>query len=64
MIDAGGLSNTVTVSGQTPGGDPVIDVSDDDGTGADDPTVTVLDRTSTMAVAKVASKTWVPLLMM
>ena len=55
MIDAGGLSNTVTVSGQTPGGDPVSDVSDDDGTGASDPTVTTLDRVPAIALVKTAT---------
>jgi large repetitive protein len=57
MIDAGGLSNTATVTGETPGGDPVEDISDDDGTGADDPTVTTFDRTASMTVTKVPSIT-------
>jgi large repetitive protein len=57
MIDAGGLSNTVTANAEAPGGTPVSDVSDDDGTGAADPTVTTFDRVSTMTVAKVPSIT-------
>ena len=55
MIDAGGLSNTVTANGQTPGGDPVSDISDDDGTGTADPTATSFDRVSTLTVSKVPS---------
>jgi large repetitive protein len=57
MIDAGGLSNTATVSGETPGGGPVEDISDDDGTGASDPTATTFDRTTSMTVIKVPSIT-------
>ncbi len=57
MIDVGGLANTATVTGETPGGDPVEDISDDDGTGAEDPTVTTFDRTPSMTVTKVPSIT-------
>lgn len=55
MIDAGGLSNTVTLGGRTPGGASLSDLSDDDGTGTSDPTVTNLDRSSAIAVVKTAN---------
>ena len=54
MIDAGGLSNTATIASQTPGGVSVTDVSDDDGTGTSDPTVTTLNRAPAIAVVKTA----------
>ena len=57
MIDAGGLSNTVTVNAQSPSGGAISDRSDDDGTGTDDPTVTDLDRVAAMTVTKLASIT-------
>ena len=57
MIDAGGLSNTVTASGQAPDASRVSDVSDDDGTGIDDPTVTTLGRVATLTVGKLPSIT-------
>ncbi len=54
MIDAGGLSNTVTVTAQDPATGPVSDVSDDDGTGTSDPTVTPLAREPGLEVLKTA----------
>ena len=37
-IDAGGVANQVTATATTPQGGSLVDVSDDDGVGADDPT--------------------------
>ena len=58
-IDAGGISNTASVTGTTPGGDPVTDTSDDgddtDGNTTDDPTVLVIDPVSAIVVGKSAS---------
>ena len=58
-IDAGGISNTASVTGTTPGGDPVTDTSDDgddtDGNTTDDPTVLVIDPLSAIVVSKSAS---------
>ncbi|WP_435257224.1 beta strand repeat-containing protein [Thioclava sp. FR2] len=54
MIDTGGLSNTVTVEATAPNGTPVSDVSDDDGIGGSDPTVTPLTRTPGIEVIKTA----------
>ncbi len=55
-IDAGGIANTVTVSGTDPGGNPVSDVSDDgdptDGNTADDPTELVIAPAPTLDVVK------------
>jgi large repetitive protein len=57
IVDAGGLSNTVTANAELPGGGPISDVSDDDGTGTDDPTVTNFVRLATLTVTKVPSIT-------
>lgn len=57
MIDAGGLSNTVTVSAQDPSATPVTDTSDNDGTGTSDPTVTPLTRAPGLEVLKTADTT-------
>ncbi len=38
-VDRGGVINVVTATGQTPAGATVLDISDDDGEGLDDPTV-------------------------
>lgn len=57
IIDAGGLSNTVTVDANDPLLGPVSDVSDDDGTGTSDPTVTPLTRAPSMEVLKTADTT-------
>ena len=58
-IDAGGISNTASVTGTTPGGDPVTDTSDNgddtDGNSTDDPTVLVIDPVSAIVVGKSAS---------
>lgn len=55
-IDAGGISNTVTVSGTAPNGDPVTDVSDNgdnaDGNITDDPTVLTITPTPELDVVK------------
>ena len=62
-LDAGGVSNSVTVAAEDPSGAPVSDDSDDDsgasdgngnGDPNDDPTVTTLATTATMAVVKAA----------
>ena len=58
-IDAGGISNTASVTGTAPGGDPVTDTSDDgddtDGNTTDDPTVLLIDPVSAIVVGKSAS---------
>ncbi len=61
-VDRGSVSNTATVTGEDPIGDPVVDDSDDpddptnddpDGDGEpDDPTVTPLDQRSELQVTK------------
>ena len=55
-IDAGGISNTATVSGTDPGGAPVSDVSDNgnngDGNIEDDPTVLTITPTPEIDVVK------------
>ena len=58
-IDAGGISNTASVTGTTPGGDPVTDTSDDgddtDGNTTDDPAILIIDPLSAIVVGKTAS---------
>lgn len=58
-IDAGGISNTASVTGTTPGGDPVTDTSDNgddtDGNTTDDPTILLIDPVSAIVVGKTAS---------
>ena len=65
-IDAGGVSNTATVSGETPDGTPITAVSDGDGPGTDgdgdgdfgnDPTEVALPATPALEVAKTADVT-------
>jgi large repetitive protein len=55
-IDAGGVSNTASISATTPGGDTVSDVSDNgndaDGNTADDPTVFVPQTGPALEVTK------------
>lgn len=51
-IEAGGLINSVTANAQTRQGQPVQDVSDDNGTGANDPTVTNIDAAPSLSVVK------------
>ena len=55
-IDAGGLSNTATVTGTDPTGAPVTDVSDDgiddDGNTVDDPTLLSIDAVPGIEVTK------------
>ncbi len=55
-IDAGGISNTATVSGQPPLGAPISDVTDDgddgDGNTEDDPTVLEIAPAPVLSVAK------------
>ncbi|MBT8442692.1 MAG: DUF11 domain-containing protein, partial [Gammaproteobacteria bacterium] len=53
-IDAGGVSNSATATGEDPAGGPVTDTSDDDGTGTDDPTVAAIPADPTLDVAKTA----------
>ena len=55
MIDAGGLSNSVTADALDPASGPVSDISDDDGTGASDPTVTTLTGTPALTAVKSAT---------
>ncbi len=52
MIDAGGLSNSATVNATTPGNAAVSDISDDDGSGASDPTLTPLPPAAALVVIK------------
>ena len=58
-IDAGGISNTASVTGTTPGGDPVTDTSDNgddtDGNTTDDPAILIIDPLSAIVVGKTAS---------
>ncbi|MCB5200853.1 hypothetical protein LGQ03_16605, partial [Loktanella sp. TSTF-M6] len=60
-IDAGGVSNTATLTTQTPDGDPLADVSDNgidgDGNTADDPTVQLIAPTPALDVTKVITQT-------
>jgi large repetitive protein len=52
-IDAGGLENTATATGQPPSGPPISDISDNDGgLGQADPTIATITRTATVAVEK------------
>ncbi len=57
-IDAGGVSNTVTVTGTSPNGIDVTDISDDgddtDGNTEDDPTDVVIDTVPAIDVIKTA----------
>lgn len=55
-VEAGSISNSVSVAAETPGGAPVSDTSDDPDTGAaDDPTVTDLPASAALDIAKAAS---------
>ncbi|MEM8979354.1 MAG: Ig-like domain-containing protein [Pseudomonadota bacterium] len=54
-VDSGGINNSATVSGQTPFGAPVVDVSDDDGTGNDDPTTVAIAAAPSVDVLKSAN---------
>ncbi|WP_172976594.1 DUF11 domain-containing protein [Roseivivax sp. THAF40] len=51
-IDAGGVENQVTVNATDPQDGPVSDVSDDDGTGQDDPTLVTVAGAPQIAVVK------------
>ena len=53
-VDAGGVENTATVSGDTPSGVTIRDVSDDGGTGTDDPTRVLVTADPSLEVAKTA----------
>ena len=53
-IDAGGIQNSATVTANTPLAGSVSDRSDDDGTGADDPTVAAIAANPSFDVAKSA----------
>ena len=53
IIDAGGVSNLATVAATTPAGASVSDISDDDGTGTSDPTVTPLAATPGLEALKI-----------
>ena len=55
-IDAGGLENQATATGQPPSGPRISDLSDNDGgLGEDDPTVAVITGVSSVAVVKAVS---------
>ena len=54
-LDAGGVSNSVLSAATTPAGAPVSDVSDNDGTGPSDPTVTALQQLGRITLVKAAS---------
>lgn len=54
-IDSGGVSNTLTVDAKTPKDVTETDVSDDDGTNGEDPTVTSITRSPVIAAVKSAS---------
>ncbi|WP_264557948.1 hypothetical protein [Flavobacterium sp. N1718] len=54
-IDAGQIVNSATVSGDT-GGTPVTDISDNDGTGESDPTITPLQQVRDIVVIKTGAK--------
>jgi uncharacterized repeat protein (TIGR01451 family) len=58
-IDAGGVANTATVTGTTPGGATITDTSDDgddtDGNTFDDPTIALIVQNNAMSLSKVAS---------
>lgn len=60
-IDAGGLSNTATITSIAPNDDPIIDVSDngidDDGNVTDDPTLLPIAQTPDMEVTKTLTQT-------
>ncbi|WP_229802122.1 beta strand repeat-containing protein [Paramylibacter ulvae] len=52
-IDAGGIANTATATGNPPQGSPVSDVSDDgDGPGTDDPTVLTIPALPSISLDK------------
>ena len=53
-VDSGGVENTATVSGDTPSGVAISDVSDDDGTGTDDPTRVLVTADPSLEVEKTA----------
>ena len=55
-IEAGGLINSVSANAQTLLGQLVQDVSDDDGTGANDPTVTEIAAAPALVVNKTAGE--------
>ena len=55
-IDAGEYSNTATVTGFTSAGQEITDVSDDDGTNEDDPTVITFTQSGSLEVIKTG--TW------
>jgi uncharacterized repeat protein (TIGR01451 family) len=61
ILETGGLSNTVTVTGSAPDGTPVSDISDDgddrDGNTTDDPTVTTLGVSRLLAATKTVDRT-------
>ncbi|MCK0126701.1 hypothetical protein MWU76_20085 [Gelidibacter sp. F2691] len=54
-VNAGGIINSVTANASTPLGGSVSDLSDDDGVGASDPTVTPIAAAPTFDVTKSAS---------
>lgn len=53
-IDAGGVSNSATATGEDPAGTPVTDTSDDDGVGIDAPTAAPIPPDPTLDVTKTA----------
>ncbi|MDI1254993.1 MAG: Ig-like domain-containing protein, partial [Flavobacterium sp.] len=56
-VNAGQVTNTATVNGTTPGGDPVTDTSDDgnDFNGVNNPTVTPLNQVTELTLVKIGN---------
>ena len=51
-VDAGGLTNSVAATASTPAGASLLDISDDDGEGLDDPTVVPVEGLPSFDVVK------------
>lgn len=51
-LDAGGLTNTVAATASTPTGASLLDISDDDGEGLDDPTVVRIEGLPSFDILK------------
>ncbi|MGL4310402.1 MAG: DUF7507 domain-containing protein, partial [Paracoccaceae bacterium] len=58
-VNAGGVTNQATASGDDPGGDPVTDLSDESGTGAGDNDPTAVPITAAPGIALVKTATYV-----
>ncbi|MEQ6204566.1 hypothetical protein ABMC88_16115 [Sulfitobacter sp. HNIBRBA2951] len=55
-VDAGGVVNTITAVARTPSGASILDVSDDDGDGLDDPTVIAISPLPSFDITKTAGQ--------